>query len=139
MDIILKNKRDVFNYQPFLICQICSDFFFPLILMPLFWEVFNLRILTVKKLRQIKLQRVQKVGLWVFGSLVHQILYMNKKSVQEVLKLKQSFQKNKVVADKTLFFVIGPYCTHHSICLNIGFWCSSFVWQWCAFNFSAFS
>ena len=29
--------------------------------------------------------------------------------------------KNKVVTSKIPFFVIGPYCTHHSICLNIDF------------------
>ena len=32
-----------------------------------------LRILAGKKHRQIRLQRLQKVGLWVFGSLIHQI------------------------------------------------------------------
>ena len=31
--------------------------------------------------------------------------------------MKQNFQKNKVVTGKTLFFVTGPFCTHHSICL----------------------
>ena len=30
------------------------------------------------------------------------------------------FKKIKVVTCKTLFFVIGPFCTHHSVCLNIG-------------------
>ena len=44
------------------------------------------------------------------------------KSLWEVLKLKQNFQKNKVVTSKTAFFVIGPFCTSHFICLNIGFW-----------------
>ena len=39
----------------------------------------------------------------------------------ELIKLKQNFQKNKVVTGKTLFFVIGPFCTHYYICLNIGF------------------
>ena len=39
----------------------------------------------------------------------------------EVLKLKQNFLKNKVVTSKAWFFVIGPFCTPHSICLNIGF------------------
>ena len=33
----------------------------------------NLRILTGKKHRQIKLQRLEKVGIWAFGSLIHQI------------------------------------------------------------------
>ena len=34
---------------------------------------------------------------------------------------------NKVVIGKTPFFVIGPFCTYHSICLNIGFLEGSFV------------
>ena len=38
----------------------------------------------------------------------------------EVLKLKQSFLKNKVVTGKTPFFVIRSFCSHHSTCLNIG-------------------
>ena len=68
-----------------------------------------LRILTGKKHCQIKLQRLQKVGIWAFGSLVHQI-----NSLKEVLKLKQNLQKNKVVTGKIPFFVIGPFCNHHS-------------------------
>ena len=36
------------------------------------WIKF-LRILTEKKYRQIKLQRLQKVGIWAFGSLMHHI------------------------------------------------------------------
>ena len=32
-----------------------------------------LRILTEKKHRQIKLQRLEKVGIWASGLLVHQI------------------------------------------------------------------
>ena len=32
-----------------------------------------LRILTGKKHRQVKLQRLQKLGIWAIGSLVHQI------------------------------------------------------------------
>ena len=31
------------------------------------------------------------------------------------------FSKNKVVSGKTTLFVTGPFCTPHSICLNIGF------------------
>ena len=54
-------------------------------------------------------------------SLVHQINFL-----EEVLKLKVNFQKNKIVPDKTTIFAIGPFCTHHSICLN-GFWYDSFV------------
>ena len=31
------------------------------------------------------------------------------------------FKKNKVVSGKSPFLVKGPFCAHHSICLNIGF------------------
>ena len=65
-------------------------------------------ILTGKMHRQIKLERLQKVRIRAFESLVHQINIL-----LVVLKLKQNFQKNKVV--KALFFVIGPFCTHHYI------------------------
>ena len=51
-----------------------------------------------------------------------------------VFKLKQNFQKHKVVADKSPFFVIGPFFTHHSIFLNIGFWQGSLEWKCCIFN-----
>ena len=62
-----------------------------------------------------KTSALTKVQVWALGSLVHQI-----NSIQETLKLKQNFQKNKVVAGKTPFFMMGPFCTHHSICLNVG-------------------
>ena len=65
-------------------------------------------ILTGKMHRQIKLERLQKVRIRAFESLAHQINIL-----LVVLKLKQNFQKNKVV--KALFFVIGPFCTHHYI------------------------
>ena len=55
----------------------------------------ELRILTGKKHHQIKLQRLQKVRMWAFGSLVHQI-----NSLEEVLKLKQNFQKIKQLLAK---------------------------------------
>ena len=38
------------------------------------------------------------------------------------LYAENKFSKNQVVSGKTPFFVIGPFCTVHSICLNIGFW-----------------
>ena len=34
---------------------------------------------------------------------------------------KTKFSKKYVGTGKTAFFVIGPLCTPHSICLNIGF------------------
>ena len=69
-----------------------------------------------EKYRQIKFERLRKVRIWAFGSLVHQI-----NPLEEVLKLKQNFPKNQVANGKTPFFVIDPFCTHHFICLNIGF------------------
>ena len=40
-------------------------------------------------------------------------------SLEEVLNLKQNFQKSKVVTGKTSSFAIGPFCTTHSICLKL--------------------
>ena len=57
----------------------------------------------------------------------------------EGLKLKQNFQKTKLLTAKNLFFMIDPFCTSHFICLNIGFWHASFVREWCVFNLSAFN
>ena len=49
------------------------------------------------------------------------------------------FPKNKVVTCKTPFFLRGPFCTYHSICLKIGFWYGSFLCKWYVFNLSAFN
>ena len=57
------------------------------------------------------------MGIWDVG--------IPNKLFIRVLKLKQNLQKNKAVAANTPFFFIGPFCTHHSICLNTGFWQSS--------------
>ena len=94
----------------------------------------SLRILTRKKHPKIKLQRLRKIRIWTFGLLVHQNC-----SFQEVLKLEQIFRKNKLVTGKTPLFVIDPFCSHHSICLDIGFWQSRFEWKWCVFNLSGFN
>ena len=60
--------------------------------------------MTEKKYLQIKLQCLQEVRLWAFGLLIHQV-----NSSKEVLKLKQNFQKNKVVTGQTAFFAKGPF------------------------------
>ena len=75
-----------------------------------------LRILTGKNQPQIKLQRFRKEWIWTFGCLVHQTNFLD-----NVLKLKQNFRKTKVVTGKTPFFEESPFCTPHSIYLNIGF------------------
>ena len=50
------------------------------------------------------------MDIWVVGTLNQLFI---------VLKLKQNFQKNKKVIGKTSFFVIDPFCTHHSIFLTL--------------------
>ena len=52
--------------------------------------------------------------------------------------MKLNFQKNKVISDKTPFFVRGQFCTPHSICL-FGFCKDSFVRKYCVFNRSTFN
>ena len=90
----------------------------------------NLRKLTWKKYSQIKLPRLRKVwyehlSSWYINfSLYKRFLYWNK------------IFKNKVVTGKTWSFVIHPFCTPHSICLNLSFWQSSFVWKYYVFNLS---
>ena len=61
-----------------------------------------------------ELTKSTNMSIWVA---VHQI-----NSLYKVLKLKQKFRTNKVVNGKILFFVIAPFCSHHSFCLNISFW-----------------
>ena len=56
----------------------------------------SLRILTGKKHPKIKLQRLRKIRILTFGSLVQQI-----NSFHELPELEQIFQKNKVVTGKT--------------------------------------
>ena len=75
-----------------------------------------------EKAPQIKLQRFLKVQIWTFEWFVHQI-----NSLYEVRKVKQNFRKTKVVTGKTPLFLIDPFCTPHSICVNIGFRQSIFV------------
>ena len=94
----------------------------------------QLIILRGKKHLQIKLQRFRKVSIMTFEQLVHQ-----SNSLYKVLKMKLNFHKKKVVTSKSPFFVIGPFLTPHSICLNIGFWQSSFAWKCCVVNLSTFN
>ena len=44
-------------------------------------------------------------------------------------KTEANFPKYKVVTGKTPLFVICPFCSRYSICLNIGFGQSSFQWK----------
>ena len=69
----------------------------------------------MKKHRQINFSAYKKCEykyLGGFGTL--NLLF-------QVPQLKQNFHENNVVTDKTPFLLIGPFCTHYSICLNIGF------------------
>ena len=93
-----------------------------------------LKILTGKKHRQIK--RLQKVG--IHGYLRRR--YIKSTLYKRFLNWNKIFKKNKAFTDKTPFFVIGSFRTHHSVCLSTSFWYGSFVWEWWGvFNLIAFN
>ena len=77
------------------------------------------------------LSKSANMNIWVVGT-ANQLFY-------EVLKLRQNFRKTKLVTVKTWFFVIGSFCTPHSICLTIGSWWNRFVWKCWVFNLSTFN
>ena len=56
------------------------------------------------------LTKMINIDIWVVGT-----------SNQLFIRGSQTQKKKKIVTDKTPFFVLGPFCTPHSICLNIGF------------------
>ena len=58
------------------------------------------------------LTKSMNMGIWVVGRL-------NQLFITDSLT-ETKFSKNKAVTSKTLFFVIGPFSTPHSIYLNIG-------------------
>ena len=84
----------------------------------------NLLIKTLYEFRTIKDTHREKVpsnktpaltesmnmDIWVVGTLNQ--LFIGSSQTET------KFQKHKVVTDKTPFFVIGPFCTHHSICFK---------------------
>ena len=53
------------------------------------------------------------MDIWIVGT--------SNQFFKQVLIMKQKFQENKLVTGKTPLSVIGPFCTPHSINLNIGF------------------
>ena len=78
-----------------------------------------LRMPTWKKHTQINLQHV---WMWILSSwCIKSTLYRSSST------------------KKTPFFVIVPFCTPHSSCVNTSFWQDSFVWKCCVFNLSKFS
>ena len=82
-----------------------------------------LRILTGKKYPQIQLQHLRKVWIWTW------VVGTSNQPFKTGSYNETKFSKKWVVTGKTVFFVIGPFCTHHSICLNIDFWHDHFVWN----------
>ena len=48
--------------------------------------------------------------------------------------MKLNLQEYEVLSGKTPFFVIGPFCTPHSIGFNISFRQGSFIWKYCIFS-----
>ena len=52
--------------------------------------------------------------IWAIGIL-------NQLFIRDSYTQRLNFQKNESVSGKSPFFMIGSFCTPHSICLNIGF------------------
>ena len=52
------------------------------------------------------------MNIWAFVTL-NQLL--------QLLQLKLNLPKNEAVSGKNPIFMIGPFCTRHSICLKIGY------------------
>ena len=57
-------------------------------------------------------------------------------TVKQILIVKLKFQKSKLISGKVPLFVMGPFCTPYSICLNIRH--NSFVWKCQFFNRNTF-
>ena len=57
------------------------------------------------------LTKSMNMDIWVFGTL-NQLFIRG-------FHTRIKFSKNKVVSGKSLSFVIGPFCTPHSIYLNV--------------------
>ena len=51
--------------------------------------------------------------------------YIKSTLYQRFLNWNKIFKKSIVVTGKIPFFVIGPFCTQCSICLNVAFWYGS--------------
>ena len=76
----------------------------PSVMLAFVFSSNSLRMLSAKKHAKIKLQRLRKMRIWIFGSLVHQ-----SNSFWEVLKL-----ANLQLCVRSI--------SHHSVSLSIGFW-----------------
>ena len=79
------------------------------------------------------LKKSMNLNTWV-------VLTSNQLFINSYTKTKSPPTKKKnVVTGKTLFFVLSPFFTLHSICLNIGFWSDTFVWKCCVSNLKTFN
>ena len=94
-------------------------------------EHFFLMVLTGKKHRQIKFQYLQRVRIWAFGSLVHEINLLQEVLKQKFFLKKGSYWKKSFLCDGSILY--SPFC------LNISFWYGSFACKRCIFNLSAFN
>ena len=94
------------------------------------WSIKEMEWTVVDEINKMKYGRWNECDrwIWTFGRLDKN---WNK-------GLKQNSSKKKVVSGKTLIFVISSFCIFHSICLNIGYWQSSFLWRFCVFNVRIF-
>ena len=65
-------------------------------------------------------RRSTNMGVWAVGTL-NQLFERGSLTETKLSK------KSKAVTGKNQFSMIGPFCSYHSICLNIGFCHGSFV------------
>ena len=79
-----------------------------------------------------KLKQNMNVDIWVVSTL-------NQLFIRDSYTEIKCSKKNKVVIDETPFFVIGPFCTSHSVCPNIGSLQGGFVRKHCVFSRSTFN
>ena len=79
-------------------------------------ETSSLGILTKKKRLKLNSSTYEK---YKHGHLGRQ--YIKLTLFKRFQNCNRFSKKNKVVTGKTPLFVIGPFCSCHSICLNIGF------------------
>ena len=71
----------------------------------------GLRILTSKKHRQIKPQCIQKLQIWAFGSLVHQVDSLTEKNWEKIFRktiLFFSYWQNSFLCDRSNLY--SPLC-----------------------------
>ena len=86
-----------------------------------------------------KHQRTEQLAIFVDGIPPCLTLFKRILPLYGIFLTETEFSKKETSYWQNSVFVIGRFCTPHSICLNTGFWQSSFVWKRCIVNLSTFN